>query len=176
MAAAKQKSNLTKTAAQGKRFAIVAARYNEEITKDLVSGATSTLESLGAKGTDITVIWVPGSFEIPFAAHAIAQHHQVDAILCLGVIIKGETRHDEVIAAEVARGIAAVGHAGNLPVVFGVLTTGTLEQARARSGGAKGHKGIEAAETAVEMIQIFEQIKAGAKRPSGGVGFGMSQR
>src|SRR5258708_29581110 len=96
-----------------------------------------TLDSLGAKEADVSTVWVPGSFEIPFAAHAVAQHQEVDAILCLGVIIKGETRHDQYIASEVARGISNVGYASNIPVIFGVLTTETQEQAKARAGGSR---------------------------------------
>src|SRR5262245_21683884 len=132
MVSAKQKSNLPKNAAQGKRFAIVASRYHEDLVKSLEEGAIETLTSLGAKAGDIQTYWVPGSFEIPFTAHLIAQQQQVDAILCLGIIIKGETRHDEYIAREVARGVSAVGHSSGLPVIFGVLTTETLEQAKAR--------------------------------------------
>jgi 6,7-dimethyl-8-ribityllumazine synthase len=173
MASTKQKSNLPKNAAQGKRFAIVASRYNEDIAKTLWEGAQSALEALGAKADDIQTVWVPGSFEIPFAAHQVAQHTQVDAIVCLGVIIKGETRHDEYIAHEVARGISQVGHASGIPVIFGVLTTETLEQAKARAGGAHGHKGVEAAEAAVAMILVAEQIKGGGKKTYGGVGFGI---
>ena len=171
MAATKQKANLPKNAAQGKRFAIIVSRYHEEIVKELLSGAIETLESLGAKNADIATIWVPGSFEIPLAAHAVAQNQKMDAILCIGVIIKGETNHDQYIAQEVARGIANVGHAASLPVVFGVLTTETVEQAKARAGGARGHKGVEAAETAVAMIQVLEQIKSGGKKSPGSVGF-----
>jgi len=173
MVSSKHKADLSKTSAQGKRFAIVASRYHEEIIQELQVGAVKTLESLGAKAADISTVWVPGSFEIPFAAHAVAQHQEVDAIVCLGVIIKGETHHDQYIASEVARGIANVGYQSNIPVVFGVLTTETLEQAKARAGGSKGHKGIEAAETAVTMIQVLEQIKSGKKKSTGGVGFGM---
>src|SRR5258708_34259693 len=123
-----------------------------------------TLDSLGAKEADVSPVWVPGSFEIPLAAHDVAQHQKVDAILCLGVIIKGETRHDQYIAQEVARGISGVAHTSGLPVVFGVLTTDTVEQAKARAGGSKGHKGIEAAETAVSMILVVEQDKTGTKK------------
>ena len=173
MTASKSKTSLPKNSAQGKRFTIVASRYHDELTEDLVEGAIKTLESFGAKGADINTVWVPGSFEIPLAAHAVAQHQKVDAILCLGVIIKGETRHDQYIAQEVARGISGVAHASGLPVVFGVLTTETLEQAKARAGGSKGHKGVEAAETAVIMIQTLEQIKGGPKKSSGSVGFGI---
>ena len=173
MVSSKYKSDLSKTSAQGKRFAVIASRYHEDIIKELLDGAVKTLESLGAKATDISTVWVPGSFEIPLAAQAVAQHQQLDAIICLGVIIKGETRHDRVIASEVARGIAQVGHQANIPVIFGVLTTETVEQAKARAGGSKGHKGIEAAETAVTMIRTLEQIKSGKKKTSGSVGFGI---
>jgi 6,7-dimethyl-8-ribityllumazine synthase len=173
MFASKSKSDLSKTSAQGKRFAIVASRYHEEIIKELLSGAVTTLESLGAKASDISTVWVPGSFEIPLAAQAIAQHQKADAILCLGVIIKGETRHDRYIAREVAHGIAQVARQASVPVAFGVLTTETVEQAKARAGGSKGHKGIEAAETAVAMIQVLEQIKGDKKKVSGSVGFGI---
>ena len=168
-----RKMDLSKTSAQGKRVAVVASRYYEEIVDDLLKGALSTLESLGAKASDLSTVWVPGSFEIPLAARAIAQHQQVDAIICLGVVIKGETRHDEYIAREVAHGIAQIGHQSGIPVVLGVLTTETVEQARARAGGPKGNKGAEAAETAVAMIQVLEAIKKGAKKPAGGVGFGV---
>jgi 6,7-dimethyl-8-ribityllumazine synthase len=174
MVSSKSKSNLPKDSAKGKRFAIVASRYHEEIIEDLVKGASQTLESLGVKGDDISTVWVPGSFEIPLAAHAVAQYQKMDAILCLGVIIKGETRHDQYIAQEVARGISGVAHTSGIPVVFGVLTTETLEQAKARAGGAKGHKGVEAAETAVSMILTLEQIKGGTKKPGGSVGFGVA--
>jgi 6,7-dimethyl-8-ribityllumazine synthase len=174
MVASRSKTNLPKNAAQGKRFAIVASRYHEDIIEDLLSGATETLQSLGAKPGDIETVWVPGSFEIPFAAHVVAQHQKVDAILCLGVIIKGETRHDQYIAHEVARGVAQVGHASGIPVIFGVLTTETLDQAKARAGGTRGHKGVEAAESAVAMIRVVEQIKGGVKKPTGSVGFGIT--
>jgi 6,7-dimethyl-8-ribityllumazine synthase len=174
MATSKTKSTLPKNAAQGKRFAIVAARYHEDLIQKLLAGATKTLESLGAKPADISTVWVPGSFEIPFAAHAVAQHQKVDAIICLGVIIKGETKHDQYIASEVARGISSVGHASGIPTIFGVLTTETEEQAKARTGGVHGHKGVEAAEAAVSMIHVLEQIKGSEKKPSGNVGFGFN--
>jgi 6,7-dimethyl-8-ribityllumazine synthase len=174
MATTKQKSTQAKNAAQGKRFAIVASRYHEDLVKLLQEGAVESLTGLGAQAEDIETIWVPGAFEIPFAAHLVAQQQQrVDAILCLGVIIKGETRHDEYIAREVARGISSVGHAAGMPVIFGVLTTDTLEQAKARVGGSGGHKGIEAAETAVAMIHVVEQIKGSKKKIIGSVGFGI---
>src|SRR5882762_4099550 len=129
MVSSKQRANLPKDAAKGKHIGIVVSRYHEEITQVLLEGATSTLESYGAKGGDINTIWVPGSFEIPFATHLMAQHQQLDAILCLGVIIKGETLHDQYIAKEVATGIAQISRVAGIPVVFGVLTTDTVEQA-----------------------------------------------
>jgi len=152
----------------------VISRYHEEISKALLSGAMSALESYGAKAEDIQIVWVPGSFEIPFAAQLMAQHLTLDAILCLGVIIKGETTHDQYIAKEVATGIAQLSRVAGIPVVFGVLTTDTVEQAKARAGGARGDKGIEAAETAIAMIQVVEQIKNGKKKSSGNVGFGIA--
>jgi 6,7-dimethyl-8-ribityllumazine synthase len=173
MVASKSKSDLPKNAAQGKRFAIVASRYHPEITRELLEGATRTLEGLGAKSADIITVWVPGSFEIPQTAHVVAQYQKVDAIICLGVLIKGETTHDQVIAREVARGVSQVGHASGIPISFGVLTTETLEQAQARAGGAKGNKGAEAAETAVAMIKVFEDLKNVKKPSSGTIGFGV---
>jgi 6,7-dimethyl-8-ribityllumazine synthase len=170
----KSKSTLPKNAGQGKRFGVVASRYNEEIAEELLEGAVETLKDYGARAEDIQTVWVPGSFELPLAAHAMAQYQKVDAILCLGVIIKGETKHDQYIAQEVAHGIAQVSHASGIPVVFGVLTTETLEQAKARAGGSKGHKGVEAAETAVSMIQLLEQLKGTGKKPGSSVGFGIA--
>ena len=170
----KSKTTPAKDAAHGKRFGVVASRYNEELTQELLEGALGTLKDYGAKADDIQTVWVPGAFEIPLAAHALAQYQKVDAIVCLGVIIKGETRHDEYIAGEVAHGIAQVGHAASIPVIFGVLTTENLEQAKSRSGGSKGHKGVEAAEAAVAMIQLLDQIKGTAKKSSGSVGFGIA--
>jgi 6,7-dimethyl-8-ribityllumazine synthase len=174
MASTKQRANLPKDAAKGKHFGIVVSRSHEEISKALLTGATETLENLGAKTADITTVWVPGSFEIPYAAHLLAQHQTLDAILCPGVIIKGETQHDQYIAQEVAGGISQTGRHAGIPVVFGVLTTDTVEQAKARAGGAHGHKGIEAAETAVAMIDVTEQIKTGKKKSTGSVGFGIN--
>ncbi len=173
MVSAKSKSTLPKNSAQGKRFAIVASQYHDEIVKKLVGGALDTLQEFGAKEADVTTFWVPGSFEIPLAAHAVAQHQKVDAILCIGVIVKGETRHDRYIAQEVARGISQIGHSTGIPTVFGILTTETLEQAKARAGGNRGHKGVEAAESAVSMILLLEQIKGEKKKSALNVGFGL---
>jgi 6,7-dimethyl-8-ribityllumazine synthase len=171
MVAAKSKSStLPKTAAQGKRFGIVVSRYHEELTQPMQEGAVEALQGLGAKKDDIQIIWVPGSFEIPLAARALLATSP-DAVICLGVIVKGETTHDEYIARECAHGVAQLSQATGTPVIFGVLTTQTLEQAKARVGGDKGHKGIESAEAAVQMIRLLEEIKNAPKRSTKSVGF-----
>ncbi|MFA5974644.1 MAG: 6,7-dimethyl-8-ribityllumazine synthase [Elusimicrobiota bacterium] len=171
MVTAKTKLTLPKDAAAGKRFGIVAAHYHEELTQVLHAGAVSVLKEHGAKADNIVTVWVPGSFEIPLAARAMAQQ-SFDAIICLGVIVKGETSHDKYIAREVARGISQISQKSGIPVSFGVLTTQTLEQAQARAGGDKGNKGAEAAETAVAMIHVLKQIKDCSAKPSQSVGFG----
>jgi 6,7-dimethyl-8-ribityllumazine synthase len=165
-------SSLPANAAAGKKIALVVSRYHEELTKELHEGALNTLKKLGAKAEDLRSVWVPGAFEIPLAARALS-HDDYDAIICLGVIIKGETTHDQYIAAEVARGISSVALGANIPVSFGVLTVQTLEQAKARCGGDKGHKGVEAAESAVSMIVILEEIEDKSKaKETRSVGFG----
>jgi len=165
------KLNLEKDAAKGKKFAIVVSRYHEEITRQLLEGAIESLKNYGAAAEDIRTYWVPGAFEIPAAARLVAQHQTVDAIICLGVIIKGETHHNQYIAAEVARGISAIHMGSGVPAIFGVLTPDTLEQAKARSGGAKGHKGEESAEAAIAMIQVANEIKTTGSKKSKSVGF-----
>ena len=165
------KLKISKNAAQGKRFAIIVSSYHESLTVKLQEGAEETLKSYGAKADDISTYWVPGAFEIPAAARQVVQHQTVDAILCLGIILKGETTHNKYIAREVARGIAQI-HAGSgVPAIFGVLTPDTLEQAKARSGGSKENKGVEAAEAAIAMIDVLNEIKQGSKKPNKSVGF-----
>ncbi len=165
------KLKLDKAAAQGKRFVIIASRYHEDLTAKLQEGAVDTLMSYGAKAEDISTYWVPGAFEIPAAARLAAQHQSMDAILCLGIILKGETSHNHYIASEVARGIAQIHATSGIPAVFGVLTPETLEQAKARAGGPKGNKGVESAEAALAMIEVFSQIKQEAKKKNKSVGF-----
>ena len=172
MVASKHTAELPKNAAAGKKFAIVASRYHREIVDQLVEGAQETLESHGAKKADVSVIWVPGSFEIPVVARAVLDHQEPDAVICLGVIIKGETMHNEYIAHEVARGISQLSNQVGKPVIFGVLTPEDADQAKARAGGNKGHKGVEAAEAAIEMILILERIKKGPDKALKSVGFG----
>ena len=172
MVSSSSKHTLSKTAAKGKKFGIVAARYHEEITSKLVDGALQTLKDHGAEESDITTVWVPGSFEIPVTARIMAQHLDPDAVLCFGVIVKGETPHNVFIANEVARGIGSLSLTAGLPVIFGILTPDTLEQAKARVGGDKGHKGIEAALTAIEMADTLERLEEAYQKHSGNVGFG----
>jgi 6,7-dimethyl-8-ribityllumazine synthase len=171
MVSAKSKSAPAKNSAEGKLFGIVASRYHEELTKQLVENAVEALSSFGAKKDDVTTVWVPGAFEIPLAARAMLQQHSFDAVICLGIVVKGETMHDQYIAREVARGIAQLNQATGTPVIFGVLTVQSLEQAKARCGGDKGDKGTEAAETAVHMLQVLELIKNIPTKQQKGVGF-----
>lgn len=141
-----------------KRFAVVAARFNEFITKHLVDGAVDTLIRHGVNDKDITVAWVPGSMEIPLAAKKIAVKGNVDAVLCLGAIIRGATPHHELVAAQCARGISQIGLETGLPVIFGVITAENIEQAIERAGTKMGNRGAEAAITAIEMAGLLEQL------------------
>lgn len=143
---------------RGLRFGIVVARFNRSVTGALLEGA---LEGLGAHGVadgDITVVHVPGAFEIPFAAEALARSGRCDALLCLGAVVRGETPHFEYISSEVTRGVGRVMNQHHVPIAFGVLTTDTIEQALARAGAGHGNKGYEAAVTAIEMAQVARQL------------------
>ena len=144
--------------AKGKKFGIVASRFNELISNQLLSGAKDCFLRHECKETDITVAWVPGSFEIPFAAKKMAKSKKYDAVLCLGAVIRGGTPHFDYIAAEVSKGIAQVGLESGLPVIFGVLTTDTIEQALERAGTKAGNKGWDAALSAIEMVDLFGKI------------------
>jgi 6,7-dimethyl-8-ribityllumazine synthase len=163
--------SLQPNAAKGKKFAIVVSRYHEELTLELHRGALEALKKWGAAPEDVRTVWVPGAFELPLTARALS-HLEFDAIICLGIIIKGETQHDQYIATEVARGISGVGLSAGIPVLFGVLTTQTMEQAKARCGGDHGHKGIEAAEAAVAMVGILADIEEKGTKELRSVGFG----
>ena len=145
--------------AKGKKFCLVASRFNDFITKDLVSGCLDTLVRHGAEDKDLVVVWVPGAFEIPAAAQRLAKAKSYDALICLGTVIRGSTPHFEYIAAEVAKGIAKVAQDTGLPVIFGVITADTIEQAIERGGTKDGNKGRDAALSAIEMANLFEQIK-----------------
>lgn len=144
--------------AQEKRFGIVVARFNEFIGSRLLSGALDGLKRHGAEERNITVAWVPGAFEIPLIAKKMAESKNYDAVICLGAVIKGSTGHYDYVCAEVSKGIASVGLAEEIPVIFGVLTTDTIEQAIERAGTKAGNKGYEAAVSAIEMTNLIEQL------------------
>jgi 6,7-dimethyl-8-ribityllumazine synthase len=144
--------------AKGLRFALVVSRFNSFICDRLVEGAVDALVRHGAIADDIQVVKVPGAFEIPVAAKKVAASGRVDAIICLGAVIRGATPHFDYVSAEVSKGIAAVGLEAGLPVSFGVLTTDTIEQAVERAGTKAGNKGFEAAMGAVEMANLFKTL------------------
>jgi 6,7-dimethyl-8-ribityllumazine synthase len=146
--------------AQGKRFAIVAARWNDIFSEKLIGGAVDTLVRHGVGDEDITVYRCPGSFELAQVAARVARAGQVDAIICLGVLIRGATPHFDYIASEATKGIGGVAQDFALPVAFGVITCDTLEQAIERSGSKAGNKGVEAALAAIEMANLFDEMEA----------------
>jgi 6,7-dimethyl-8-ribityllumazine synthase len=142
--------------ASGKRFGLVVAEWNKEITDSLCRAAYDTLIKHGALPQNIHRNTVPGSYELPLAAQYLASSNEIDAVICLGVVIKGETKHDDYINHAVAQGLIQVSLKFNKPVIFGVLTTNTVEQAKARSGGNYGNKGVEAAVTAIQMLSFLQ--------------------
>ncbi|MBM3249281.1 MAG: 6,7-dimethyl-8-ribityllumazine synthase [Candidatus Omnitrophica bacterium] len=144
---------------KGKRFAIVASRFNDFLTKELVSGCIDTLVRHGAQETDQAVVWVPGAFEMPLAAQNLAKSKDYDAVICLGTIIRGSTPHFDFIASEAAKGVAKVSLDSAKPVIFGVITADTIEQAVERAGTKDGNKGRDAAVSAIEMVNLMSQIK-----------------
>ncbi len=143
-----------KLIARDYRFAIVVSRFNEFISGHLLSGALDCLKRHEADEDKIEIIWVPGSFEIPLAALKAAKSGRYDAVICLGAVIRGSTPHFDYVASEVSKGIASVGLETNTPVIFGVITTDTLEQAIERSGSKAGNKGWQAAASAIEMADL----------------------
>ena len=141
------------------RVGVVVSEWNEEITSALLEGAVNTMKSLGVKEKNILVHYVPGSFELPMGAKMIAEKLKVDAVICLGCVIQGETRHFEFISNAVANGITTVGLDTNIPVIFGVLTPDNYQQAKDRAGGKHGNKGDEAGATAVKMIELKKKLQ-----------------
>ncbi len=141
------------------KFAIIMSRFNEFFSKELVNSAKDTLIRHGANEDDIDTYIVPGAFEIPFAAKKLCDKGNYDAIICLGVVIRGDTPHFDYISAEVSKGIANVSISSKIPVIFGVLTVDSLEQAMERSGTKAGNKGKDAALSAIEMINLFKKNK-----------------
>ncbi|MCX5833416.1 MAG: 6,7-dimethyl-8-ribityllumazine synthase [Deltaproteobacteria bacterium] len=148
-----------KIIAKGMRFGIVASRFNDFISAKLIEGALDALTRAGADEKDITIAKVPGAFEIPLVAKRMARSGKVDAVICLGAVIRGATPHFEYISAEVSKGIATVALETEVPVVFGVITTDTIEQAIERAGTKSGNKGFDAALSAVEMVDLFRKMK-----------------
>ncbi len=144
--------------AEGRKFAIVVSRFNEFISNKLLSGAIDCIERHEGNSDDIHVIWVPGSFEIPLTAKKLAEKKEYDAVICLGAVIRGATPHFEYVASEVSKGIANAGMETGTPVIFGVITSDSIEQAIERAGTKSGNKGWDAALSAIEMIDLFEKI------------------
>jgi 6,7-dimethyl-8-ribityllumazine synthase len=144
--------------AEGLRLAIVVSRFNDFVTNRLLAGALDALERLGAEEKNVVVYRVPGSFELPLMAKRLAASGRWDAIICLGTIIRGETPHFEYVAAEAAKGIATAAMETGVPIVFGVITAETLEQAIDRAGAKSGNKGFEAALTAVELANLYREV------------------
>ncbi len=146
--------------ASDKRFGLVVSRFNEFLTDKLVSGAIDCLSRHGAEMKDISVVYVPGAFEIPYAASKLAQSDDYDAVVCLGAIIRGDTPHFDYISNEASKGIAKIALESGKPVIFGLVTADTLEQAIERSGTKAGNKGWDAAEAAIEMVNLYSSIEA----------------
>ncbi len=145
--------------AKGKRFGIIVSRFNDFITDRLVGGAVDALTRSGADDADIDLVKVPGAFEIPMVAQQMAKSQQYHAIVCLGAVIRGATPHFDYVCAEVSKGIAQVGMESRIPVIFGIVTTDTIEQAIERAGTKAGNKGWSAAISAIEMANLMETIK-----------------
>ena len=143
---------------EGLKFGLVVSRFNEFITKKLLDGAQDALLRHGVDQGDIEVAWAPGSFEMPLIAQKLAQTKRYNAVICLGAVVRGGTPHFEYIAAEVSKGIAKVSLETGLPVIYGVITTDTLEQAIERAGTKMGNKGFDAAVTAIEMANLVKNI------------------
>jgi len=145
--------------ANGKKFGIVASRFNDFITKKLLEGCIDALLRHGAKDSELEVAWVPGAFEVPLVAKKMANSKKYDAVICLGTVIRGETPHFDYVASEVAKGIAHVSLDSNVPTIFGIITAENIEQAIERAGTKDGNKGKDAAVTAIEMVNLLTQIK-----------------
>lgn len=147
-----------KLIAEGFKIGIVAARFNEFITSKLISGALDGLKRHNMDEKDITMVWVPGAFEIPLIASKMAESGKYDAVICLGAVIRGSTSHYDYVCSEVSKGIAQVSLKTGIPVLFGVLTTENIEQAIERAGTKAGNKGYDCAVAAIEMVQLSKQL------------------
>lgn len=149
-----------KLVSDGIKIGIVNARFNEFITSKLLAGALDGLRRRGVRDEDIDIAWVPGAFEIPLIAQKMAESGKYDAVICLGAVIRGSTSHYDYVCAEVSKGIATVSLQAQIPVLFGVLTTDTIEQAIERAGTKAGNKGYDCALSAVEMVNLIREIEA----------------
>ena len=147
-----------KLLAEGQRVGIVAGRFNELITGKLLDGALDAFRRHGGEENDVDVAWVPGAFEMPLAAKKMADSGKYDAVICLGAVIRGATPHFDMVAAETTKGIANVGLQTGVPVIFGVLTTDSIEQAVERAGTKAGNKGFEAMTSAIEMVNLLREM------------------
>ncbi len=147
-----------KLTGKGYRFGIIVSRFNNFITERLQEGAIDALVRHEVKENDIDIAKVPGAFEIPFVAKQMAKSKKVNAVICLGAVIRGETPHFEYVAAEVSKGVAAVAMESDIPVIFGILTTETIEQAIERAGTKSGNKGWDASLSALEMVNLYKQV------------------
>ncbi|MBW1742284.1 MAG: 6,7-dimethyl-8-ribityllumazine synthase [Deltaproteobacteria bacterium] len=147
-----------KISADGKKFAVVVSRFNDFVSDKLLGGALDALSRHGARDEDIDVVKVPGAFEIPLMAKKMARKEKYDAVICIGAVIRGSTPHFEYVSAEVSKGVAQVGLQAGIPVIFGVITTDTLEQAIERAGLKAGNKGWSAAVAAMEMANLAEAV------------------
>ena len=143
----------------GRHVAVVVGRFNEFFTRHLLDGCVETLKAHGVKEEDVSITWVPGAFEIPLVARRLAEKGGTDAVICLGCLIRGETAHYDLIAAECARGIAEAGRATGVPVIFGVVTAENVPQAIERCGSKMGNKGAEAARAAIEMANLLKRLE-----------------
>ena len=144
--------------AKGKKFGIIASRFNDFITNRLLEGCMDTLLRHGAKENDVELAWVPGAFEIPLVAHRMARSKKYDAVICLGTVIRGSTPHFDYIASEAAKGIAHASFATGVPVIFGIITADSIDQAIERAGTKEGNKGRDAALSAIEMANLLDAI------------------
>lgn len=152
----------------GLRVGVVASRFNEPITKLLVQGATDGLARYGVAGDDVTLVWVPGAFELPLVAKRMAACGEYDAVICLGVVIRGETAHFDFVAGQAAAGVARAALDTGVPVMFGVLTTDTVEQAEERADPERANKGYEAALGAIDVATLLRTIPPGPAHPREG--------
>ena len=143
---------------EGRRYAVLASRFNNSITSKLADGAMDALIRHGAASEDVDLVWVPGAWELPFAARRLAQTERYNAIVVVGAVIRGETPHFDFVAGEAARGVADASAEYEIPIGFGLLTTDNMEQAEARAGGEHGNKGWDAAIAALEMSDLFERL------------------